>query len=176
MIISSRLVFLAIVGIGMLSACSESFEDLNKREFKENLAKAANGDAAGMNSVAYAYSMGFGIEKDMRAAAGWWEKCAALDNLECKSHLAILYRDGDAAAGIPEDKVRARALFEESVKRGHGFEFNLADMYRKGEGGPVDFDKAAPLYRKTIADYKGDMSFGMVSASVRFLTEMGKPR
>lgn len=161
---------------GMLSACSESFDEQMKREFKEHLAKAEQGNAEGMNRLAYAYSMGYATEKNVSAAAGWWEKCAALDNLECKTSLAILYREGNAAAGIPEDKVRARALFEEVVARGRGFEFNLADMYRKGEGGPVDYDKAAPLYRKTIADYKGDMSFGMVSESVRFLSEMGKAR
>lgn len=160
----------------MLSACSESFEEQNKREFKEHLAKAEQGDATGMNRAAYAYSMGYGTEKNVTVAASWWEKCAALDNLECKTSLAILYREGDASAGIPQDKVRARALFEEVVARGRGFEFNLADMYRNGEGGPVDYDKAAPLYRKTIVDYNGDMSFGLVSESVRFLAEMGKPR
>lgn len=167
---------LLILGIGMLSACSESFEDMNKREFKENLVKAEQGNAESMSRLAYAYSMGYGTEKNISAAAGWWEKCAALDNLECKTSLAILYREGDSAAGIQADKVRARALFEEVVARGRGFEFNLADMYRKGEGGPVDYERAAPLYRKTIADYKGDMSFGMVSESVRFLSEMGMSR
>lgn len=175
MFVHGRLI-LVILSIGMLSACSESFEEQTKREFKENLAKAEQGDATGMRGAAYAYSMGFGTEKNVTAAAGWWEKCAALDNLECKASLAILYREGDSAAGIPEDKVRARALFEEVVARGYGYEFNLADMYRKGEGGPVDYERAAPLYRKTIADYKGDMSFGLVSESVRFLSEMGKSR
>jgi TPR repeat protein len=167
---------LLILGIGMLSGCSESPEEQTKREFKEYLARAEQGDAVGMGKVAYAYSMGNGTEKSITSAASWWEKCAALDDLGCKTSLAILYRDGDAGAGVPQDKVRARALFEEVVARGYGFEFNLADMYRKGEGGPVDYDKAAPLYRKTIADYNGDMSFGMVSESARFLTEMGKGR
>ena len=170
-----RLAFL-IFGMGALSACSESADEQAKREFKENLAKAEQGDSMGMNKAAYAYSMGFGTEKNVRAAAGWWEKCAALNNWECKLSVAMLSRNGDAAAGIPADQVRARALFEEIVAQGHGYEFNLADMYRKGEGGPVDYDRAAPLYRTTIKKYDGDMTFGLVSESVRFLAEMGKSR
>lgn len=162
--------------IAVAGGCSESPEEQTKREFNDYLAQAERGDATGMNKVAYAYSMGNGTERNIASAAGWWEKCAALDNLECKVSLAILYRDGNPGAGIPEDKVRARALFEEVVARGYGYEFNLADMYRKGEGGPVDYDKAAPLYRTTIAKYDGDLSFGMVSESIRFLAEMGKAR
>lgn len=74
------------------------------------------------------------------------DKCSGARCVE-KAEAAMYYRDFAAA----------REPLEIVCKAGDGFQcFRLADLYRNGQGGPVDLEKAVSLYEASCAGKYGE--------------------
>lgn len=162
----------------LLTGCGESIEARHKREFAEALTKAEKGDAKAMESVGSSYHMGRGTTRNAALAETWWKKCWALDNINCAVSLAHLYHSG--AEGMQKDFIKARQLYELVYSRTGGWvEYNLADMYRRGEGGPARYEDAANLYRIVIRkqqDRFGDPLVMGAKESLKKMQELGQIR
>jgi len=69
-----------------------------------------------------------------------------LGNYGSRHYLAVMLRNGQ---GGPEDKVRARALFEKLVAENSARAMeDLASMLHAGEGGPKDEARAQKLIER----------------------------
>jgi uncharacterized protein len=78
------------------------------------------------------------LAKADKCAKGWAASCL---------HLGVVYQDG--ALGLTQDQTRAAALYERACVLGdiRGCN-NLAAMFEKGQGRPVDAKRAFVLYER----------------------------
>jgi TPR repeat protein len=97
-------------------------------------ASAASGDIYGYNNMGYAYQNGLGVETDIDAAIGWYEKAAEGGQPNAPINLGFLYRNG--APGLEPDPRRAAFWFAEAAKGGNAWgSVHLAALYRDGRLG-----------------------------------------
>ncbi|HAL02009.1 MAG TPA: hypothetical protein DCP07_01490 [Lachnospiraceae bacterium] len=112
--------------------------------------KAADlGNHDGIKYIAYCYSSGDGVEKDVNKALEYYE--IYLENWdEAWAYEAVgnIYFLGE---GIDKDPVKALEYYEISYKKGNTNSPNLCyrigQLYEKGEGVKLDIDKAKEYYR-----------------------------
>ncbi|MGB1308211.1 MAG: sel1 repeat family protein [Oceanihabitans sp.] len=62
---------------------------------EENFRKAKNGDANAQNSLAYAFFMGKGVDKNIDQAVKWYRKAAEQGNAIAQNNLGNKYYNGD---------------------------------------------------------------------------------
>lgn len=94
-------------------------------------ASAESGDIYGYNNMGYAYQKGLGVEPDIDAAIGWYEKAAEGGQPNAPINLGFLYRSG--APGLEADPRRAAFWFAEAARGGNAWgSVHLAALYRDG--------------------------------------------
>ncbi len=104
-----------------------------------------------------AYFSGWGVSKDLRTAAKWYENAARNDQKEAQFNLAWMY---DTGAGVPRDVKAAAFWYERAASQGHAVaQLNLSILYESGQGVVQDY-KAAVRWLKRGAEQ------GNVSAQV----------
>lgn len=112
------------------------------------------GDPAAANDLGLLHEYGgTDLPANPVLAVQWYERGVALDDEWSRVNLANLLVDGDP--WVPDDGVRARALFRAAHDMGNlEATISLSYLYWDGVGGPVDFDEARRLL--TYASEQGD--------------------
>lgn len=86
--------------------------------------EANHNDAAAMTLLGEIYRQGLGIAPDQKAATEWYERAAALGDINAAYALALALLEG---RGTQQDDTRAGMLLERAAKAGHPFaNYNLA--------------------------------------------------
>jgi TPR repeat protein len=86
------------------------------------------------------------IAPDYELARLWLERSATQDYPSAFDKLGTLYQKG---LGVPEDAVKANAMFEEGALLGDASAMvNLGTAYRKGTGVEIDYARAYDLFRR----------------------------
>jgi TPR repeat protein len=111
---------------------------------------AQDGDLAARAVAAFvlaeAYYLGFGVPKDLRAAARWYEKSAENGSEIAQLQLARMYEEGEG--GLQNFKAAAR-WYEKAAARGDASgQFSLARLYDLGRGVTQDYKAAVRWYVK----------------------------
>ncbi len=111
-----------------------------KEAFKSLSVLAKNGDIDSQTLLGEMYLDGIGVEIDFKQAFFWLSKASKSD-LEAQYLLGFMYENG---LYVDKDNSKALSFYESSAKKGGLLaQFNLAMMYRDGEGGVAkDMDKA----------------------------------
>ena len=99
---------------------------------------AAAGDARAQFMMGTIFEQGLGVEKDLSAAARWYEKAGQNGNASAQYNLGIFYQFGK---GVPKDERTAASWLLKAAAQGHGrAQNNLSTFYFTGIG--VDRDLA----------------------------------
>jgi TPR repeat protein len=99
-----------------------------------------------MTKVAILYYGGLGVKRDLKAAAGWYEKAAQLGFVQAQFNLANLYYDGQ---GVSRDLKQAARWYTAAAEGGHPkAKLYNAQMYDNGDGVEENKTKAAAWYGK----------------------------
>ncbi len=107
--------------------------------------RAAQGDGVAHTLVARIHAEGLGVPQNAGLAAQWYERGAALGDLEAMLGLGLLYARGD---GVKKDLGRAAELIEQAARKGHAEAcYNLALLFLAGTGKPENPGRAFQLMR-----------------------------
>ena len=88
------------------------------------LLSANQGNAGGMNAVAFTYRYGTGVEVDLPRAVHWFCRAAVSGDPRGLNNLGIMYNEGQ---GVDRDVEEARNLWRQSAERGNpNAMFNLS--------------------------------------------------
>ena len=132
-------VLVAVLGIGTVKA-----DDLSGLR-----ARAEQGDADAQVSLAKAYWIGEGIEKDRSKAIALWRKAAKQGDALAQGVLGTIYMHGES---IDIDQRQAVYWLSKSAKQGLARAQNsLGYAYDKGEGVDQDYRQAVQWYRKAAS-------------------------
>lgn len=116
------------------------------------LARDGNGDAQFMLGVMH--ENGLGTEKDLQAAASWYEKAAAAGVASAQYNLGIFHQLG---SGVPQDPKKAFEYHRMAAMQGHSrAQNNLGTMYYTGAGVARDAIEAWKWLTLAARDLKGD--------------------
>ncbi|MBR2257724.1 MAG: sel1 repeat family protein [Blautia sp.] len=108
------------------------------------LAAEAGNDEA-QNALGEMYSFGNGVPKDREKAEKWYSEAAGQGNVNALFHLGSLYYFYE-----PKDYTKAISFLELAAeKESSGAQKLLGDIYRDGQGVPVDLEAALKWYRKS---------------------------
>lgn len=106
-------------------------------------------DLMEIHSACYRFVYGLGVARDFAKAAAW---CELGTEKNIPSSIALLAQLNYWGHGLPQDRIRARTLYEKAAKLGldHA-QFVVSVMYWLGEGGPRN-RQAAKDYAKQAAE------------------------
>ena len=112
-----------------------STEPMKKTEGFEFVRKSAkDGDADGLNTLAYCYQLGIGTEPDLKAAVRLYLQAAKKGNLDAMHSLGVLYSSGN---GVPRDPSEGFKWMKRGCDAGDAPScWSLGEMYLRGEGVP----------------------------------------
>jgi TPR repeat protein len=89
--------------------------------------------------VARAFRFGFGVDRDLNAAARWFYKAANQGDPTAQHELGLLYLDG---TGVPHDDREAFKWFQRAAVENYPpAQFDLADLFLEGRGIPQDLQE-----------------------------------
>lgn len=128
--------------------------------------EAAAGNPEAMWYIGNMYAEGTGVDQDIKEAADYYAKGAALDHTESQVSLATLYRLG---LGVPQDAGKAAQLLYEAARVEHPIAmFDLAEMFFEGDEGEVAIDEfhARQWYR--LSAKKGVLAAQLKIAELHF--------
>ncbi len=110
----------------------------------------AMGHVRSMNSLAYLYSQGIGLEQpDPEKAVEWWAKASERGSIEATLWLANVYRHG---RGVGKDYVKMRAFYRDAALRGNSFAMNeYGYCFDEPLGGDQDLAEALKWYKAGAA-------------------------
>lgn len=95
---------------------------------------AAKGDPQAHTLIGRLHAEGFGVPKDVAAAARWYTKAGELGDHEGSFALGVLHATGE---GVAKSFDQAAQLFEVAARKGHALaNYNLALLFLKGSGKP----------------------------------------
>ena len=118
----------------------------DEKDGKELRAMAEGGDAAAMYHLGMLYSTGaMGLSKDLKQAAGWWQRGHDLGDATCTTMLGLCYARGE---GVEKHGLHAACLF--GIAAGSGSEsgcFYLAHSFANGWFGLRNAREATRWYR-----------------------------
>jgi TPR repeat protein len=69
-------------------------------------------DAAAMNSIGLRFYHGYGAKQDLAEALKWFEKAAALGNIDAMNNISAMYNVGH---GVSQDLAKAREWYEKAA-------------------------------------------------------------
>ncbi len=99
------------------------------------------GSTSAITAIGVCYRYGYGLERNLEKAMEWFQMAADRGDAGGMWQLASSYRDG--AEGISPDPAKALYWYEKLAESGDGTAMQItAEMYEKGEGTPVDLEKA----------------------------------
>jgi TPR repeat protein len=83
------------------------------------------------------YANGLGVGRDYMQAIVWYNKAAALGDVNAQSHLGGMYANG---LGVRVDYAQAAAWYRQAAEKGDASaQFNLGSLYLHGQGVPEDY-------------------------------------
>jgi localization factor PodJL len=107
---------------------------------------AGAGAANAQYELASRFADGRGVNRDMKAAAQWFEKAAAQGLAPAQYRLGSLYEKG---LGVSRDAVQARIWYMRAAERGNARAMhNLAVLTAEGVDGKPDYNAAAQWFRR----------------------------
>jgi TPR repeat protein len=134
--------------------------------------KAEDGDVQAQLTLAKAYHLGEGIEKDEMQAVHWWEKAAEHGDASAQINLGVAYSRG---AGVPKNYVAAARWYTKAADQGNAEgQRGLALQYHLGEGVPKDDTEAIQWYTK--AANQGNVQAQSDLAALYHLGGQGVPQ
>ena len=110
--------------------------------FKYFKLAAEKGNANGQASLSNAYRLGEGVEKNPDLAFDWALKSSKQNNPSGHNLMGLLFRDG---VGVKQDTQQAISFFKLAIesKKEPIASANLAFIYFRGIGVPIDYDESA---------------------------------
>lgn len=138
----------AILNRGIASYKAGHYEDAIKDLFtadKQGHMKAAR-------YIGLCYENGYGVKKDVKKAAEWFQKAADRGDITAMYDLGRLYETG---TGVKQDYTKAKELYEKAAARtdhvGAPAMLALGHLYEEGLGTTRDLDMARSWYEKAEA-------------------------
>ncbi len=119
------------------------------------LPRARSGDPAAQTLAAEIHMRGFGVRRNEKEAALWYEKAAAQGVAEAQFQLALILYAGES---LPRDEARGRSLLKEAAASGHALAaFNYAQDILRQNGSAA----AYPYYLQAAKAGLPDAQFAM---------------
>ena len=141
-------------GAGMIAAMYEVGlgVPVDKEEaFKWNLKGAEAGDIQAQSALAIQYLYGEGCPANIREAIDWLRTSAEGGNENAAKNLSIIYRTNEFIPADMETSIHYAIMAAEATYPELNPLYDIADMYRKGDGVEKNPQKALELY-KIVAD------------------------
>jgi TPR repeat protein len=111
---------------------------------------AEKGNADAQYAVAILYREGWGVEKNMETAAGYYLKSADQDHRDAMFEMGWLYQVGEG--GVTKDYENSAKWYQKSAEKGHpAAMYGIASFYYNGMGVERDTDAAMSWYQKSAA-------------------------
>jgi tetratricopeptide (TPR) repeat protein len=119
------------------------------QRFKDNLAKAEEGDKLAQYQTGNMLLKGQGTPVDEKEAFKWFEKAADAGHTKSRYKLGYLYMNGK---GTKKDTRKAYKYISQAADAGYGpAQYQLGRMYSAGEGVSQDYEQAVKWYEKAVA-------------------------
>jgi len=116
--------------------------------FKDNLAKANDGNAGAMFQVGQLYERGRGTKPNVEQAVSWYERAMDQGEHNARARLGVMYYEG---VGVAKDNGKALALLQNAADaKVPNAEYYLGVMHENGDGMPADRNKAKQWYKLAI--------------------------
>ena len=120
------------------------------KTFAEIKTMAEAGDADAQLVLGLMYSIGEGVEQDLKEAVKWLQKAADQRNAKAQYMLGNMYNKGE---GVPQDFKEAVKLYRKAAEKGGAFaQYNLGIGYAKGQGVLLDYVAAYTWANIAIAN------------------------
>lgn len=120
---------------------------------------AEGGDADAQYAVALLYREGWGVEKNMKTAAGYYQKSAEQDHRDAMFEMGWLHQTGEG--GLVQDYGKSAKWYQKSAEKGHpAAMYGIASFYYNGMGVERDTATAMSWYQKSaVAGYPPAQKF-----------------
>ena len=119
-----------------------------KKAFELNMKAANMGYAPAQVEVGFAYSLGFGIERNDQLSFEWYLKAAKQGDSGAQRNVGLNYAEGK---GVAVNYIEAKKWLDEySRKSGKNAIIELAEKYEKGKGFSINLDKALFWYERAV--------------------------
>nr|WP_234791293.1 tetratricopeptide repeat protein [Agrobacterium rubi] len=146
-----------------LGKVDEAFGHYQRGEYVQALSKALTraqtGDAAAQTLVAEMMSRGFGIARDDKTAAFWYEQAAKGGDPVAMFKYALLLMEGKI---VKHDKKLADDYMQRAAQAGNGeAEFNWAQILVSQTPGPNGLHAALPFYEKSAEKGIADAQYAV---------------
>jgi TPR repeat protein len=146
-----------------LGKVDEAFGHYQRGEYVQALSKALTraqaGDAAAQTLVAEMMSRGFGIARDDKAAAFWYEQAAKGGDAVAMFKYALLLMEGKI---VKHDKTLADDYMRRAAQAGNGeAEFNWAQILVSQTPGPNGLLAALPFYERSAEKGIADAQYAV---------------
>ncbi|WP_245303999.1 tetratricopeptide repeat protein [Agrobacterium bohemicum] len=146
-----------------LGKVDEAFGHYQRGEYVQALSKALTraqtGDAAAQTLVAEMMSRGFGIARDDKTAAFWYEQAAKGGDPVAMFKYALLLMEGKI---VKHDKKLADDYMHRAAQAGNGeAEFNWAQILVSQTPGPNGLHAALPFYEKSAEKGIADAQYAV---------------
>lgn len=147
---------LRIACIVLLAA---SFADATESEIAKLMQRAESGDTEAMVTLGVRYRDGEGVERDRKAAVGWYRNAVDAGSSDACDHLGFMYLRG---WGVRRDFVEARKLFEKAGEHPQAL-YNLGRIYDEGLGVEIDKKRSAQYWEKSarLGNRHAPLSIGL---------------
>ncbi len=154
----------------LLADTIDDYEPTYNKAFRLYLRSAAEGDPYAGGNLAWMYSTGQGVTKDLDQAKMWAD--AVVKRLEsypdddwALSMLGDMYQNG---YGVSEDRTRARSMMEKAAAKDNSFAvYRLIGMKQTGYGGAEDLVGAFNLAKGYVDRTSSPMVAGRLATMYR---------
>ncbi len=111
---------------------------------------AEEGSADAQYAVAVLYKEGWGTEKDLSTAVGYYQRSAEQDHRDAMFEMGWLYQTGEG--GLAKDYEKSAKWYLKAAEKGHpAAMYGIASLYYNGMGVKMDLDTATSWYQKSAA-------------------------
>ncbi|WP_075215266.1 tetratricopeptide repeat protein [Mongoliimonas terrestris] len=125
------------------------------------LEHATDGDATAQTLVGFIYANGYGVPKNPKEAAIWYDLAAKAGDAGAMMELANLYALG---VGVARDQARARTLLEAALAKGRKeAAYGLGLLYLDPENDEADLAKAARVFETAAAAGNADADYALAT-------------
>lgn len=121
------------------------------REYYERAAAKENAKA--MNSLAWLYRKGLGVNQDYAMMLYYYEQAAERGDSGALNSMGYLYQ---TSLGVEQDYLKAQGYYEQAALKGNKAAlYHLGELYEYGQGVEINYDTALDYYQKA-APYEKD--------------------
>jgi len=123
-------------------------QDYGKAMERYKLA-SVEGNSTAKNNIGWLYLNGLGVERNLKAAAEWFEKAAQYDNTTAMINLGNICEGyGSSDEGNPDYKGAVKWYTQAAQLGDPKAKLNLGNMYHYGHGVRKNYRKAAETYKE----------------------------